>query len=183
MKIGNLEIKKEYLFVLKLLVIYLVLKGLETWLQSSRSTEQFLGEVSSLVATHSGILYSWFGVEYYVEGAATWAKLFIDGVPAVNIAYSCNGVSLMVVFLTFMFATANKSKHAFWFIPAGLLVIHLVNVLRVTLLAKIARVKPEWVDFNHKYVFTVVVYSAIIVLFLLWSKYFINKEKQSDVVA
>lgn len=110
-------------------------------------------------------------------------RLWVDGQMSVSVAYHCNGLSILLLFATFILVASGKMKTKLWFIPLGLLSIHLINVARVSLLAITYKYHPAWVDFNHKYAFTVVVYSWIILLYVVWMKKYAfvdNGHKLSD---
>ena len=63
-------------------------------------------------------------------------------------------------------------KKKLWFIPFGIITIHLINVLRIIGLALTVFYfpDPELLDFNHTYTFTVLVYGYVFYLWFLWSK-------------
>src|SRR5690349_17096092 len=55
----------------------------------------------------------------------------IQGTSGLFIGDSCNGISLFALFSIFIIAFPGNVASKFFFIPAGILVIHLLNVLRV----------------------------------------------------
>jgi exosortase/archaeosortase family protein len=75
---------------------------------------------------------------------------------------------MMYMFLGFVVAHAGPWRRKLWFIPVGLLLIHGSNILRIMALAEAVLYHPEIYEFNHKYAYTIVVYSLIIGLFALW---------------
>ena len=88
--------------------------------------------------------------------------------PGVWIGTACNAVSLFALFTIFIIAMPGSWKNKMWFIPMGLLIIHLANILRVTLLAIIAYVNVNYLNFNHTYTFTILTYSIIFILWIWW---------------
>ena len=56
-----------------------------------------------------------------------------------------------------------------WFIPAGIALLHFANVVRVIVLARIQATSPEWLEFNHDYTFTVLIYGLVFALWYLWT--------------
>lgn len=96
----------------------------------------------------------------------------IDGSNGVWIGSNCNAITLFGLFAVFIFAYPGPAKHKAWFVPAGILAIHLLNVLRVVALAMIANSAPEYLDFNHTYTFTFLMYSFIFLLWMFWIKRF-----------
>ena len=60
------------------------------------------------------------------------------------------------------------SNRMYWFIPLGLLVIHLVNLARISLLYFVSIRYPRYMYFAHKYFFTAVLYAAVFMLWVWW---------------
>lgn len=93
----------------------------------------------------------------------------IDGSGGVWVGSNCNAITLFGLFSVFiiMYPGGNQ-KHKWWFVPAGILAIHLLNIFRVVALAIIARYKPDYLNFNHTYTFTFMVYAFIFCLWIVW---------------
>ena len=96
----------------------------------------------------------------------------IEGSKGVTIGASCDGIVLFALFTIFILAFQGPRRHKFWFIPAGILAIHLVNSFRVTALAWIVHVDEKWLAFNHDYTFTIIVYSLVFFAWYVWVKKF-----------
>jgi len=96
--------------------------------------------------------------------------LFNNKIPVLRIAYICNGLILYVIFLIFMVSFPGPLKHKAWFIPLGLIIIYLSNLLRVVALVIIQIYAPDYLVFNHKYTFTMVIYGVIFLLWIIWVK-------------
>jgi exosortase family protein XrtF len=97
--------------------------------------------------------------------------LGIDGSDGLWVGDNCNGVKLFGLFSIFILVFPSKIKHKLWFIPMGILLIHLINAIRVAALCIIVYKSPQLLNFNHTYTFTFIVYALI---FLLWI-WFINR--------
>ena len=98
----------------------------------------------------------------------------IDGSNGVWVGSNCNAISLFILFSAFILAYPGNQKAKFWFIPAGIVTIHILNILRVTALAVIANSYPQYLNFNHTYTFTFLVYLFIFWLWILWVNKFAN---------
>lgn len=96
--------------------------------------------------------------------------LEMDQAPLLLIADNCNGLSLMVLFTAILLLLPGSKPHKAWFMPLGLLLIFLLNALRVMALVLIQLYHPEWLDFNHKYTFTALIYAVVFLLWLGWGK-------------
>lgn len=102
-----------------------------------------------------------FGYEFAREGDA---MVFAAG-GSIVVNESCSAVKWFAHFLALMLLFPGPWKHKAWFIPAGLLVTHLVNIVRVAGLAMVFVHRPEAFDFFHDYVFRPFFY---LILFLMW---------------
>ena len=91
-----------------------------------------------------------------------------DGEGVVNVFEGCNGVNVMIVFVAFLVAYGGPPKRLLWFLPLGLLIIHLFNILRIILLYDAAHRSSEYFYYIHKYVFTAALYVVVIGLWIFW---------------
>lgn len=92
---------------------------------------------------------------------------------------ACNAISLFALFTIFIISFPGNWLKKIWFIPLGIIIIHLVNILRVCILAIIAHKDIRYLSFNHTYTFTILVYTIIFLLWIWWVNNFshsINKE-------
>lgn len=99
----------------------------------------------------------------------------IDGSHGVWIGDPCNGLTLFALFIGFIVSFSGPIKHKLWFIPIGILFIHILNILRVVALSIISFKKPSLLEFNHTYTFTIIVYSAVFILWMVWVNKFAKK--------
>ena len=53
--------------------------------------------------------------------------------------------------------------------PAGIALLHLANIGRVVVLTRIQATSPDWLEFNHDYTFTVLIYGLVFALWHLWT--------------
>jgi exosortase family protein XrtF len=84
----------------------------------------------------------------------------------------CNGLNAAIIFVAFLVAFGPLKSKLLWFILIGLLIIHVVNLGRVTLLFWVAEEQPQYMYFMHKYFFTTILYVAIFLLWVVWIKKF-----------
>jgi exosortase family protein XrtF len=96
--------------------------------------------------------------------------LLMSGHPAVIVGIPCNGLVLYALFGGFVLAFPGPWRRKLWFVPAGIALIWLLNVVRVAALAINHHYAHKSVDFNHHYTFTFVVYGCIFGLWMLWAK-------------
>lgn len=132
------------------------------------------GKVNSYLrrseAYFSKTVLSWAGYQssFKENTKNTASVILVDNKKVISIADSCNALVLFVIFAGFVIAYPGKWKVKMWYIPAGLITIYFINVLRISSLALIHIHYPQFLDFNHHFTFTILVYGYI---FLLWVVY------------
>ncbi len=94
----------------------------------------------------------------------------IDGTYGLWIGDPCDGIALFALFTIFMVFYPGPLKQKLWFLPFGLITIHLINVLRIMALCIIVTYDYAYLDFNHNYTFTIIVYGYMFFLWILWAK-------------
>ena len=104
----------------------------------------------------------------------------IDGSNGVWVGSNCNAITLFSLFAVFIIAYPGNQKNKLWYIPAGIIAIHFLNIMRVVALAMIANSYPEYLNFNHTFTFTFIVYSFIFLLWIVWVNKFANPASVSS---
>lgn len=94
--------------------------------------------------------------------------IFKEDRAILSVYEGCNGLNVMVIFVSFLFAYGKVGKRMLWFIPLGLLVIHTFNLLRILLLFHVTISMPDFLYFSHKYLFTGFIYIAVFGMWALW---------------
>lgn len=154
-------------FILIAAAMYLVwFFGYEQWLALDGRLDSALCIQLSRV---SAALLQFFGFAATLETAHP-SVLLMNGVPAVVVGVPCNGLVLYALFSGFVLAFPGPWRRRLWFIPAGMALIWVLNVLRIGALALNQYYAHQSVDFNHHYTFTFIVYSCIFGLWMLWAR-------------
>ena len=105
----------------------------------------------------------------YPQPASHRDRVGVAGHAGVQIGAPCDGVALFALFAIFILAFPGPLLRKAWFIPAGIALLHFANVVRVIVLARIQATSPEWLEFNHDYTFTVLIYGLVFALWYLWT--------------
>lgn len=93
----------------------------------------------------------------------------IDGTNGLWMGDNCDSIELCALFAGFIIAFRGAWLKKLWFIPLGMGLIFLLNVLRVDFLAIIQKyLSPKWLEFNHTYTFTIIVDAFIFMLWIYW---------------
>ena len=130
----------------------------------------FVLKFSNIVYFSSNILKSLgYNVLQEYPFDENFRTVIIDGVHGVWIGDPCNGIELFALFIGFVIAYPGRLINKLLFIPVGVVLIHIVNIIRVIALCMIDFYNSELLDFNHTYTFTITVYSFVFLLWYLWS--------------
>ena len=87
----------------------------------------------------------------------------------VKVVWSCSGLKQMFVFFCIIAFYPGSEKHKLWFIPLGLLLIWILNVIRISAIIALFEQYPNSFDFFHelsKYVF----YFVIFMFWVFWEE-------------
>lgn len=96
--------------------------------------------------------------------------VMMSGQSSVVVGAPCDGLVLYALFGGFVLAFPGPWQRKLWFIPLGIALIWVLNVLRIAALALNHYYAHQSVDFNHHYTFTFVVYACIFGLWMLWAR-------------
>ena len=94
--------------------------------------------------------------------------ILIDNQPVVLVADACNGLELFALYIGFLICFPGKLKYKLVFIPLGVVMIYVVNVLREIVLALNYKFFQETFDFNHKYTYVFIVYLFVFGIWRFW---------------
>ena len=101
---------------------------------------------------------------------------FKGDIGTVQIGNPCNGLKLFPLYVIFLLAFPSGSwKKKSLYALGGVIAIHLLNSIRVIALLKIHEYAPEYLDFNHDYTFTFIMYGFIFFLWYAFSKNTVKK--------
>ncbi len=123
--------------------------------------------VSMAAAQISGLTLTGLGVDVAVEGRAVQ----VARTAGVRIIDGCNGLSNIGVFVGFVVAYPGKTTRRLWFIPLGILIIFLTNVVRVSVLAGSQAYWPEAFSWLHGMPTGAPFHLTVFGLWVIWAHY------------
>ncbi|QIX61227.1 archaeosortase/exosortase family protein [Hymenobacter sp. BT18] len=176
--LAPVDSRKRHLLRFGLLsaAMYLLWFGVyEHWLAQDGRLDTVL---SNNIAANSAVVLRVLGFD---AGTAQANLVTIDQRAVVSVGHPCNGLVLYALFTGFILAFPGPIRQKAWFIPLGLVIIYVVNILRVAALAINHVYAHGTVDFNHHYTFTFVVYSFILLLWLAWVRRFAQPQTEAAV--
>jgi exosortase/archaeosortase family protein len=97
--------------------------------------------------------------------------LLKNGKRSVQIAYSCNGIDLIFIYVSVIVLLPYSSKRKIVFSLVGVVLLTIANIFRICLLYYLFEYQYIYFEFSHHYLFTILMY---IFIFYGWIK-FIDK--------
>lgn len=173
------EFSPSLLFLGKFLALYLSLNFLYGIYINSYFPQP--DPVTVWATHHTAFVLDALGAEIYVEASIDEPKVRIKSGNKIilSVFEGCSGLNVGIIFLAFILSFSKPSISMFWFIPSGLLVIHLANLTRISLLYYVTIYMPNYIYFTHKYLFTGFLYLIILGLWYIWLVYVTPKAKQA----
>lgn len=147
------------------LVLYVVY---QYFLKEHTLLDEYL--IHSMVVTSEWVLRNLGYALYEMQTTELrWQIGIADSVGLLHIGAPCDGLVLFVLFSVFIVAFPGPVRRKLWYIPLGVVLIHLANLVRVVSLVMIQFNSPQNLKFNHDYTWTVLIYSFIFWLWYLWA--------------
>lgn len=171
--------KAVWLFILKFFGVYI----LGVWVYNqylsefTTSLDGFSRLVTEQVANLFSITLPEITTAYSCETPI--AEIQYYEVPLVLIMEGCNAISVMILFLAFIIAFKGAIKHYLWFVPLGLLILYVSNLVRIYLIGMIVLYYPDYVGFSHDFLFPGIIYGTTFLLWVIWVKFFADKSERS----
>ena len=148
---------------------YLWWGGLVQWLSGMEWFNAFRDFMTWLVFTQA----AWFNTHILgLEFNTTATTLIFPGSGYVEVAESCAGTKQFYQIIVLFLLIRGPWKHKVWYIPAALLLMHLVNVVRIIVLSWVViHYTKQW-DFIHEWILRPFFYVVIFAEWYLWIEFF-----------
>ncbi len=92
----------------------------------------------------------------------------VDGYQAVFIGDLCLGIAPIVIFSGFVLTFGDHTRNKIWFIPLGIIIINIINVIRSAALVLVLVNYQKYFKLAHDNVYLYLTYGAIFVLLMWW---------------
>lgn len=152
----------------------------QLFLQRSIDVYYEVDAITLSIAKQTEFVLHLFGFEASLEAmpGKQAVKLFLEEQPIVRIIEGCNAVSVMVLFTAFVIAFKGTLRKTLLFLFIGILMIHILNVLRIAGLAIGLLYYPEAEHLLHGVVFPLFIYGVMFVLWGIWMQKFSSYAKK-----
>ncbi|MEM7085116.1 MAG: exosortase family protein XrtF [Bacteroidota bacterium] len=135
--------------------------------------------ITHLVAKQSSTLINSFDYHANVipHEARPTMKLFVEGQYLAQIIEGCNAISIIILFVAFVAAFAQRFRKTLFFMLAGAVIIYAVNILRIAILAIALYRYPDHEQILHRVVFPGIIYGMVFILWMIWVR-IVSKRKE-----
>ncbi|SIQ66907.1 exosortase family protein XrtF [Chryseobacterium sp. RU37D] len=173
------DFKPVLSILLRFIIIYLVLLFTYQYYLNSFQKEG-LDPFSRLIAEHVRHLQNRIGypTQLYDDVKNEQVYFYVKNEYPTRMVEGCNAISVMILFLAFVFAF-YKGKKTFVFALMGLVLLYVMNVLRIIGLNIVMMDHKQYGIISHDYIFPAVIYGTVVVLWLVWIKFFALKNENS----
>lgn len=162
------ENKKAIQFLLVFVLVYLALNFIYGFYIQHYypSSDPF----TNWVATQVVFILRWFdgSIQSFISSYNGDIAIANDRENMIYIFEGCNGLNVMIVYVSFLIAFTGPLNSFLKFTLAGFIGIYILNLIRLVLLYGVTFYFPDQLYFFHKYLFTGIIYVAVFVFWYFW---------------
>ena len=173
------DFKPVLLILVRFLAIYLVMIFLYQ-LYLNHYQFQLVDPITGFTAQAVDGFQKILGYHSELKDLPGWHSILflLDGEGTTRIVEGCNAVSVIILFVAFVLAFYNGWR-TFVFILLSLVFIVGINIARIAGLNILYKEMPQYIKIGHDYFFPAIIYGSIVVLWLVWIKFFVLKDEKA----
>jgi exosortase family protein XrtF len=173
------DFKSVLNILLRFVIVYVVLLlAYQYYLNSFRY--QGLDPFSRLITEQVKDVQNYLGypTQLYDDIKGEQVYFYVKNFYPTRMVEGCNAISVMILFTAFVFAFYKGFK-TFVFMLAGLMVLYIMNLFRIVALNIVMTDYKQYGKAFHDFVFPAVIYGTVVLLWLVWIKFFALKNENS----
>ncbi len=120
------------------------------------------------------LLFLNYDCKLIVHDSQSSIKIVLNQVYISRVVEGCNALSVIILFVAFIVAFSGKWEYTILYILFGIMVIHILNVLRIALLSIALLHYPKQEEFLHGVIFPLIIYGVVFGLWVIWVNKFSN---------
>ena len=178
-----IKYKSVVKFILTFLIVYISLSvAYKFYLDFSDGSEFYPDYFTNLVTKQSQILLQELGynVQVLPHPDEPSMKVIINNKYLARIIEGCNGISIIILFISFIIAFSGKLKTTIVYAFIGSVLIYIVNLIRIVILSIGLYHSPWRKEALHTVVFPAIIYGLVFLLWMVWVNWFSNLKKQNE---
>ena len=121
----------------------------------------------------AGLVFELFNISFALSRGTVFV---FDNQHSTEIAWGCTGLKQAFIFTCIILFSRGTWKNKWWYILVGILVVHVVNVLRISVVGIVLHSNPQSFDLVHTYFFKYIFYLIIFLMWVLWEEVFSNNK-------
>lgn len=160
-----------FLFLIKFFLAYIVLTVLyQLYLSQFDSSIHQVDNFTQMVArqVNRTLLFFNYNSSLELHNSQASVKLFLDNIYFARVVEGCNALSVIILFVAFVIAFSGKWLQTLLFILGGSVLIHILNILRITLLCIALLRYPKQQHLLHGVLFPLFIYGVVFGLWVIW---------------
>jgi exosortase/archaeosortase family protein len=118
---------------------------------------------------------------YHIHGRYV-NEIFFDNHTYIVVIWGCTAIKQAFIFLCIMIFTQGPWKPKLWFVPLGLFIIYLFNILRIFLIALVVQSHPEHFYIFHEVILKYLFYGVIFLYWVIWEEKINQRRKKIDKI-
>jgi len=153
------------------------------YLNASQGGDYYPDYYTHIVAKQSSVLIEWFGYSSKIapHDNDPSMKLYVNNEFLARIVEGCNAASIIILFISFIIAFAEKFKKTALFLLAGGVLIYIVNIIRIAILTIMYYEYPQYQEILHSVVFPAIIYGMVFILWMIWVRMLSKDENEVEV--
>jgi exosortase family protein XrtF len=157
------------LFLAKFFITYIVLTFLYQGFLMSFG-EYKIDSITQLVAENTKQVLTLFNADADIikNNSEPYIRLMYNQHYVARIIEGCNGISVIILFISFVFSFSGKVRPTLLFILGGSLMIYVLNVARIAALCVLMSLFPEYEQLLHGVFFPLFIYGVVFILWVIW---------------
>jgi exosortase family protein XrtF len=122
------------------------------------------------VAQNTEVVISWYDKSVQIKEVRNepFFEMFFHDKIVARIVEGCNGISVIILFISFVVAFSGSLKNTLLFVFGGSLIIHILNVLRIAIITVLLYYFPEYLHLLHDILFPLIIYGVVFILWIIW---------------
>jgi exosortase family protein XrtF len=138
--------------------------------------------ITRLVARQTQQTMVFFKTDFQIEkeNGEGFFRLLYCGSYVARMIEGCNAISVLILFVSFVFSFSGKLKKTLIFMIIGSCLIYSLNVIRIAILCVLMFHFPEREGLLHGVLFPLFIYGIVFLLWLLWINKYANDVQRNS---
>lgn len=170
------------IFLVRFFLAYIILTVAYQYYLREVNNPLLPDDITTMVTKQTITMIEWMGNESSstIHPDEPSHRLLVNGKYVVRIIEGCNAVSVFILFAAFIIAFRGKLKHTVLYILGGVIIIHILNIIRIALLSIALLYYPQHEHLLHGILFPLFIYGVVFALWVVWvNKYSLYAGKNS----